>query len=100
MQDGFSNRLDSFTRSLDTLDLPDHKNIWVDQAPVACPTKIGEARGMVDVDKPLPQFGKTAAGRTMIAAWNAARTIKDAGHAGGGEAPANPTPAPAPTPTP
>ena len=53
-----------------------------------------------EVDKLIRQFRTTAAGRTMIAAWNAARIIKDAGHAGGGEAPANPTPTPTPTPTP
>jgi hypothetical protein len=53
-----------------------------------------------EVDKLIRQFRTTAAGRTMIAAWNAARIIKDAGHTGGGEAPANPTPAPTPTPTP
>lgn len=40
-----------------------------------------------DLDKLIRQFGTTAAGRTMIRAWNAARIIKDAGHAGGGEAP-------------
>ena len=51
-----------------------------------------------DLDKLIRQFRAAAAGRTMIGAWNAARAIKDAGHAGGGEPPANPTPAPAPTP--
>lgn len=246
MQDEFANKLDSFSRSLDVLDVPEHKVIWLDQPPVACTTKIGEARVMVgelkaaqqrqeagtggataekereeaeleeaagilaealviyfndqgqeteageldltpsdwgalrdqqllaksqlvidratsltagataanatkygitpeavasvtkeradydkivnapgvaialrssltkgfrpafkltekkfsEVDKLLRQFGKTAAGRTMIAAWNAARIIKNAGHAGGDEAPVNPAPTPAPTPTP
>ncbi len=52
-----------------------------------------------EVDKLLRQFGKTAAGRTMIAAWNAARAIKDAGRAGSGETPVNPAPAPGPAPT-
>lgn len=244
MQDEFSNRLDSFDRSLATLDLPEHKPIWENQPPLAVTTKVGEARTMVgelqaaqqrqeagtsgatdekdreeteleeaagvlaealviyftdqgqeteagevdltesdwtklrdqqllgksqlvidratalssgatavdaakygitpaavlsvtkertdydnivnapgvtiavrkalttgfrpafrltekkfaEVDKLLRQFRTTAAGRTMIAAWNAARIIKDAGHTGGGEAPTNPTPPPAPNP--
>ena len=57
-------------------------------------------RKFVDLDKLIRQFRTTAAGRTMIGAWKAARIIKDAGHTGGGEAPVNPTPAPAPAPTP
>lgn len=60
-------------------------------------------RKFVDLDKLILQFGKTAAGKTLIGDWNAARVIKDTGHTGGGTA--NPpaggggtTPAPAPTP--
>lgn len=47
MQDEFSNRLDSFDRSLDVLDLPEHKPIWENQPPLAVTTKVGEARTMV-----------------------------------------------------
>lgn len=47
MQDEFSNRLDSFDRSLDVLDLPEHKAIWENLPPVAFTTKVGEARTMV-----------------------------------------------------
>lgn len=47
MQDEFSNRLDSFGRSLDVLGLPEHKAIWMDKPPVAFTTKVGEARTMV-----------------------------------------------------
>ena len=47
MQDEFSNRLDMFTRSLDTLDLDANKPVWENQAPVIFTTKVGEARTMV-----------------------------------------------------
>ena len=41
----------------------------------------------VDLDKLILQFGKTAAGRTLIGDWNAARVIKDTGHTGDGTLP-------------
>lgn len=47
MQDEFSNRLDSFDRSFDVLDLPEHKLIWESQPPVMLTTKVGEAPTMV-----------------------------------------------------
>lgn len=47
MQDEFSNKLDSFTRSLAVLELPEHKVLWLDQPPEICTTKIGEAHVMV-----------------------------------------------------
>lgn len=43
-----------------------------------------------DVEKLLRQFRTTAAGRDMVAAWNAARIIKDAGHTGGATPPPPP----------
>lgn len=49
------------------------------------PAFTATERKFADVDKLIRQFGTTTAGRTMIKAWNAARLIKDAGHAGGGE---------------
>ena len=50
-----------------------------------------------ELDKLILQFGKTAAGKTLIADWNAARIIKNTGHAGGGTPPP-PTPPTPPNP--
>ena len=51
----------------------------------------------VDIGKLLRQFRTTEPGKALIAAWFAARVIKDTGHAGGGT-PTPPTPPPPPNP--
>ena len=51
MQDEFSNRLDMFTRSLDTLALEANKPVWENQAPVIFTTKVGEARQRVCIER-------------------------------------------------
>jgi hypothetical protein len=50
----------------------------------------------VEIEKLMPQFGTTDAGKAMISAWKGARRIKDLGHGPQEEeAPATSTPAPA-----
>lgn len=62
MQDEFSNRLDSFDRSLDVLDLPEHKVIWENLPPVAFTTKVSESRIMVGELKAAQQKQEAGTG--------------------------------------